>query len=250
MLENARYQVIDEGEATEVLSFSLEKKLPSCKVDIPLLQQLEQFVMEQLDNRFGMDVEESRKALSIKIEDDKGIETFSSMAEYKFPTLPERTKSVHISCWVNSTGFTRVDIRFDREGLWSNISVALSKEDLDPREVVLGFYERFQRLITPKKTRYSLFRIHPVLIGIIASAATMGLALGVGFWIQKRYLLGHVVGSVALLGLGFIVGGMVFPYTVFELQNTAAQKWGRWVISGVLGLVLFQWVIPWVLVGK
>src|SRR5690242_18160551 len=94
--------------------FTLDRKLPACKVDKDLLQAFETYLMEQLKQTFGHSDTDIARSSYLSIDDAFGTETIPKVADVRGEKFADSVRSItmRMGAYGSHDGDTR--IKFDR----------------------------------------------------------------------------------------------------------------------------------------
>jgi hypothetical protein len=101
-------------------SYKAEITLPSCQVDLSLLEAIEKWLNSQLPESIPGIVKSAEKpTLEVSIEDALGTEVFASVSDISYPIFLVSTKDIRISWRSPYSAPTRLHIalRFERGNL-------------------------------------------------------------------------------------------------------------------------------------
>lgn len=148
--------------------FKLEKRLPSCNVNKDLLKELEAYLFARAKALAGEDVFEDGSLFSIRIHDDLGVETLSSVDAIPGGQFLDSTTQVRIELdlrYGKKSFPLEVDIKFTKDRSLSNLNIFYS--GTDARSVVAGLHDGIMRLLLSSKNNNSYFNPHPAVEGAL-----------------------------------------------------------------------------------
>ena len=212
-------------------SYSLSKKMPSCRVDKVLLGELEQYIKQKFETL------SPKITYELNIKDSIGTETFNSIEEYNMTYFPNDTKNISIKCRTSDYRM-ETNVSFDISLLSSELSIKINGGSA--RENALSLSEEILRRINPYKTNndfFSVFSPYGVLIGVVFSILWIGSVFNA--FLSSNYILIAII--VLLLGcIGWIIFALLLPYCTFKTRrNEKLETAIKWIILGMIGFILF-----------
>jgi hypothetical protein len=220
-------------------TYSLNKILPSCHVNPPLIKRLESLINDiailRDDNSYS-----GRAKIEVTIEERDGKEEFSSIDHYRRDYFPDDTKTVSVR--IGSSWQNRLTIKFSLEPFTSQITVLCQSPNArsDAKRIhdqaidVIKDYQNSNWILNPSA---------PLLHFIIApvSYASFGVALAT----IKTSLVG--ASRFAILGIAIQVytnSHRFKPYSEFKTKlNEERSKWFNWFWLVILESILLSLVL-------
>ncbi|THF67307.1 hypothetical protein E6C76_02725 [Pseudothauera nasutitermitis] len=221
--------------------FKLEKQLPSCTVSKDLLRELEAYLLAKAKALAGDEVLEEGRHFRVRIHDDLGVETISTVDSIPGGQFLDSTSQValELDLRYGKTSFPlEVDIRFNKDRSFSKLTIAYSGDDA--RSVVAGLNDGVLRLVLSAKNGNRFFNPPPAFEGALWVATS--LPLFAGSVIEKTLPSGFAFGALlaALMYAYLIAGKRLRPYTAFDTPSTERNsKIVEWFIYGLAGFLVF-----------
>jgi hypothetical protein len=219
--------------------FGIAKPIVACHVNKNLLNELEDYIKNEIPKLIGVSKKNINEKYSIYINDKIGEEEIESISNYSLSVFPDSTKRIEINVRLFLEKYFIFSISFDSEYSRKYESIKISYESNNAREIALGVYEGINRIIESHRNNNEFF--HPSL-GIESFIYYLKYIL-LGFSIPM-FLINRILFLIPfLIFLGIIIyefTGKVFKrYITFETNyNTKLQKLFKFYWSSLLSLVL------------
>jgi hypothetical protein len=224
--------------------FELKRKLPSCKVDKELLVTLEQYLIEQAQQVFGLTEDAARSEYKLSIEDSFGTGTFSSAREFLNDKFPDTTSSVRIILRPWRSPHLTIIVYFHRESIHSAIEVIA--DGPQARERAIGCYDGILGLLDSRRTGAWFFHPPALVQGMLGGITLISLgALPWAFILKEPGVLSGALVAVPLILVTYHTGAYIKPYTAFVSRRTEflEKTWTLFVV-GMAGFILFGTLLP------
>lgn len=222
-------------------NFTLEKQLPSCTVNKDLLRELEIYLLSKAKALAGDEILEDDRCFCVRIHDDLGVESLSSVEKIPGGQFLDSTSQValELNLRIRRTPFPlEVHVRFNRDRLFSKLSISHSGDDA--RSVVAGLYDGVFRIVLSAKNGNAFFNPPPALEGALWIATS--LPLFIGSTLEKFLPSAFAICALfsALMYAYLIAGKRLRPYTEFDTSSTERNsKLMEWFIYGLAGFIVF-----------
>jgi hypothetical protein len=217
-----------------------ERKLPSCRVDKSLLEEIERYMLA---------FPEAGGDFEVTVDDDLGTETFHSSSELR-DRFSDSVKAValHRCRFFDIGGKTTggkfsLGVLFDRDGYFSRIKAETAGDQA--RERLDGFMNGILRIVEPRRTYSGLF--HPGLMYqgaffLLGLVVVMLAAGSFGPLVPPWY--SAILVAAALLFITYMIGAWLKPYTAFLSRRVESrEKVWIWLASGLAAFTLFSTVL-------
>lgn len=225
-------------------SYSLNKKTPSCSVELSLLESLEDYIFQRASELIGDLCDSSvRYNYSVNIEDSLGTESLESIRDFKQIYFPDDTNRISLDFASYGDNRLRIAIGFSNEMFGSKISVSYDGDSA--REKVRGLLLRILEILGDYKTSNWIFH-PPVPLWVFP----MTLVVVIPFIPSPNFKpeLFAIQISVFFTGLIYMIfGGILKRYMTFDTKkNQGIRKWYDWVLAGLLAFLLFGIILTYV----
>lgn len=219
-------------------AFELKRRLPSCRVDKETLLVIEDYILEQARDVFGLTPEVAQSKLSVVIQESLGTERLASAKEMRSDTFPDTTVSVQLEVreWRPSC---TLDVYFHRESFHSSATVRA--EGAQAREKAIGFFDGLLRRLESHRSYAWFFHPHPAIGGALSALTFM--SFGAVPWaftaaVPEKLAAGFI--ALPLVLLIFHVGARLNPYTSFASRRAdIREKTWNWFVGGMVAFLVF-----------
>lgn len=227
-------------------SFTLEKELPSTRVNKQLVDSIESYLARRFSaitgtrDEAGPEVEAGRVT---KITDELGIESLSSIQEFPSSIFPDSTTSIEIEFTrpppESGMTYLRVAVHFHKERVHSRVRICC--EGNNAKEFTAGIYQGILQCLQTAPARNGFFNPTPYCRGALGA---IFFALLLGQVAALVYAPPGVALFLALVVLSHLfiwdIAPKMRPYTVFESDraNRNLRAWD-WAFKGFLGFIVF-----------
>lgn len=225
--------------------FKLTKGLPSCEVNKRLIQQLEEYLFEELPLTLDAPPEEIRDCYSLVIEDNFSEETLHTIDEFGPHLFPGKTKDIHLKVRYRDKDHRLFDlnIRFNKDRMFSEISI--SSDFNNSRDQASAIRDQIFRRIEPLQTMNWIF--HPGLVPNMLLFAVVGLTIGIVPKIPdlSKNVVGTILLLTSVLTTFYLISLLMLPYTSFDSrrQQNLNHAW-KWFVWSSLGFLIFTLLFP------
>ncbi len=223
-------------------SYSLSKTLPSCNVDKILLEELEQYIQQKVQNLADPD-NKDEVSYELHIKDSIGLEQFNSINEYNKTYFPNDTEGITIGCrsLYTKNNHQVIKIRFATRKFASEINVSLVGNSA--REIALSLSDEILRIIEPYKTKNYLFNpngIHGLAVFAVTCLCASFLS-GNELLSEPYKKFAQAVVFVAMIcGFSWFILLFFKPYCTFKTAlNEKRETKVKWIVTGIIGFILF-----------
>ena len=224
---------------TDETSYSLNKILPSCHVNPDLIKRLESLLdnipILRDDNSYS-----GSSKIEVSIEEQDGVEVFSSIDHYRRDYFPDDTKRVNVR--IGGSWQNRVTIKFSLEPFTSQIAVLCQSPNA--RSDAKRIYEHAMDVIKDyQNNNWILNPSWPLLHVIIAPVSYV--SFGISLAAIKLSLV--AASRFAILGIAIQVytnSHRLKPYSEFKTKlNEERSKWFNWFLLVILEFILLSLVL-------
>lgn len=231
--------------------FELERRIPSCFIDLDLLGRIEGYVLEGIPTLLGVEPETVARKFRVSLKDDSGTEEVARVSQFPSRTLPDATKEVSVRLYLSE--FVELESE-SRKGEWRDLSlwVTFSREPRSTklvlsctapraREIALGIADELGRRIEPSSTSNWVF--HPSLgVETLLSFVLFMLPvpISLAFMRTPAYVAYPAAAAFVLLVLIRQVAPRLKPYSSFDSRSQQAlDRLWSWFLWGLLTFVVF-----------
>jgi ABC-type multidrug transport system permease subunit len=220
--------------------YAITKKLPSCRVDLKMVRQLEKYLNQRLAKQLTDVLKEKGKEdlafrYSVSIADKYGKEDFHSIEDYHLEQFPSQIKRLRIAFGSPFSDFNLV-LSFGTDLLYSEIELDVSTEN--SKELAHGIIFEVEQMLKETQTIHSLFHgkfsfaVYAIFI-MFFSTASLFLSSGRDI-VAKGWLF------IMLLCIIYAPLKFISPYTEFDTQrNSNINSMVKWVLNGLAGVFIF-----------
>lgn len=196
--------------------FNIRKDLPSIKVDIELIEQLESYILTDIPAILGIKQSKIIDEFSIEIVDSLGTGVFNSISEFPMTLFQDGTQEVSFGFSIYEEPYCRVKISFDKDSYSSKIDISL--KTTNPREKAQGIYNGIMDRINQHKTYNFIF--HKIIIGFIGGLGIALIPPIIMMVIKKNYVWASLL-TIAAFIIVFLAykGPKLKPYSEFSTNT-------------------------------
>ena len=219
--------------------FYIDKKLPSIKIDKQLIEQLEDYIINDVSGIIGIEKEIIRKEYVLQITDSFGTEEYESISEFPMSIFQNETKQIILKYSIYSNSeLATLNISFSNKDYFTSIKIRIKTEN--PREKAQGIFNGILDRINPYKTYNSFFH-NQILGGIIWGLSLLAIYIVVSLFFNKEYLWGIYLTVVIILINYLISNGKSFkPYSEFiTTKQLRINKIFSFFIWGTISYLVF-----------
>ena len=225
--------------------FHIEKTLPSVDVDLQLISLLDNYIHSELEILTNNWEKASSNLSRISIIDHLGKETVESSGELRNASLSNTTFNISIEKLrenIETKEFISVEMVFDKKKYYSNIEIKCAGENC--RVVTMGLHEGILNILQGYKNHNSLLFL-PTSFEMLFFGVIVGM-LAIAFIKVEAGKISITIPLVILTCLSILFFARVnFPYIHFVgKRNTAIRNAYMWLISGILGSIIFTYLFP------
>ncbi len=220
--------------------YTLTKKLPSCRVDLKMVRQLEKYLKQRLAKQLADALKEKGNKdvtfdYSVAIADKYGKEDFHSIEDYHLEQFPSQIKRLRIAFGSPFSAFNLI-LSFGTDLLYSEIELDVRTEN--SKELAHGIIFEIEQMLKEKSTIHSIFygktafAIFAIFIMLFSTSAI--------FFSTGSDMVAKVWVFIMLLCLVYGPIRLIAPYTEFDTQmNLNINSTVRWVLNGLAGVFIF-----------
>ncbi len=219
--------------------FRFTKDLTSYEVGIDLIKNIEEYLCSEAPKILGLDSDIIKSGYQIKLSDNFGTETISSIDLYKHPIFPNDISEVQINLQIIKPKYLNLLLSFD-EG-WKRCRVAIELESERPRDSVVNLWAGLEKILSFKKTNHQLFYgKHNMSLLAVLVAVVLLVAIAMYIDNSPRRL------NISLILFFFIIfwytiGASLHPYTNFDTQKNRSKKaLSKWFFTGIAGAIVLD----------
>ena len=217
--------------------FNIRKELPSIKVDIDLIKQLEKYILSDVPEILGIDPDQVYKNYSLEIIDSLGSGQFNRISEFPLSILQDGTDKIKFGFKLFDKAYYSVNISFSKSNNSSKLDISLKTNN--PREKAQGIYNGIFDRINPHKTYNYIF--HTVFM-MFSGGLGLGLIGPILIFItNSNYLWASLLSIASILIMFFAIQGQKFkPYS--EFMTKRQSRYNRifsFFIWGVISYMVF-----------
>lgn len=217
--------------------FNIRKDLPSAKVDIELLEQLENYILSDIPGIIGIEKEKIAENYSLEIVDSLGTGQYNRISEFPLSILQDGTEKIKFGFKLYHQAYFSINISFSRSKYSSELDISLKTDN--PREKAQGIYNGILDRINPHKTYNYIF--HTILIGVLGGLGIGLISPILIFIINKNYLWASLLTIASIIIIFFAYRGQKFkPYSEFMTKRqTRYNRIFSFFIWGVISYLVF-----------
>ncbi len=196
--------------------FYIRKKLPSIFVDKQLIEQIEEYILNDIPEIIGVDKEIIEGKYSLEIVDYLGTEKFSKISDYPLSIFQNGTSKITLGFSLYENIYSVVNISLGVNKYYSELDIKLKAQN--PREKSQGIYNGILDRLSPNKTYNSFF--HRLTNGPILAIGVVLLVLSFTLFMDKEILWGFysLIGGISLITFDSRME-RIKPYSEFRTQK-------------------------------
>lgn len=223
-----------------MIEYNIRQDLPSVKVDIALIKQLEDYILNVVPSIVGIEKDLVLINYKLEIVDTLGSGIFNQISEFPLSMFQNGTEKIKFGYTMHSTNtspYFSVQISFGKRKYNSVIDVNLKGNN--PSEKANGIYNEISSRIRQHKTNN--FILHNGFLAFIGGSATGAIVFVFILYYSKHFLLGSYLFAILSLII-FIAakGAHLKPYSEFstskQLRNN--RTFNYVVLSVIIPLVI------------
>lgn len=210
----------------------------SCNVNKNLLGSLENYLNNEVELP---NPEDTKKCLSLSIEDGFGTEIISSINDYAPQGFMDSISRVRLmGCYCsNGKELLKVTISFGKDRLYSQLSISSNLNKA--REIAMGIYERISRLCEPNKNSNWIYNpkisIGALLFGLMFGSLSI---IPIFFYQVSPVWKFFIIFIVCCLVIYNTILKRLKPYCAFDSgAQHRADRFANWFFYGVLSFGVF-----------
>jgi len=220
--------------------FSLQKRITSCLVTKKLLEQIENYLFEEVPKIIGISKEEITESYSLVISDNFGEETFSSISEYRLSLFSDSTNKIYINLYTSENFI--FNIHFDKNQIYSDIHVEYRSDN--PRDTIIGIYNNLKRIIDQNKNLNKILNPSPLsfmIKGFLFGIGITSLVICLRGILKKEDNLSiFIYGLIFAFSFFYVILSFFKPYISFESnRQRSIKKASDWFFWGFLSFIFF-----------
>lgn len=216
------------------------------KVTRDLLEELERYLVTNVARICSLSPDEAARSISIRVEDKRGAENFSSVSQFNTTKFPDSTKCVQLEVdthiYADGTQLN-LQIKFSRGRMMSKLSIRCKSSSASARESVVGLKDGIFRVFEPSKTWHWICNPAPEIWGVLIAA---WIVLFFVVWDLIKYPVVRDGVAFGIIALFICMAGLRYlrPYTVFDSRSS---EWSDKLFWNLLwGLLVSGMLIPFV----
>lgn len=221
--------------------YNIRKDLPSVRVDRALIEQLENYILNDVPSIIRVDNQLVLKNYSIEIVDSLGTGKFNRISEFPLSTFQNGTEKIKFGCRFYSEPYFDLTISFSKSKYFSAIDISLKGDN--PSELAKAIYNEILTQINQHKTYNSIY--HKGFVPL-TGGASIGLMIGGVFFMYLHFNRWYIYLYMILLVVCFIAakGESYKPYCEFstpkqlKINKTFNYIIGVIIIPIIIGIVL------------
>lgn len=242
--EFKRYlQNIDETINNDTTQFNkkchIKKKIHSTNVNIKLLENAENYIINNSIGLFKTSIHEETKKYDVYIYNKFGKSILKSIKGYDYSSLPNDTKRIILEYKSYQPLILNVTISFDTDG--SNSYIEILHENKSPDEFVNGMMSKLLEMINYNKNSNFLFISfdNPLSMFLLFAAAIL-LVAGISNYSKVSVDLGVKYIYISVIPVFYILIGCFKPYCVFDTSlNGTLKYWNNILLGGFVCYILY-----------
>lgn len=217
--------------------FRLEKKITSCLVTKNFIEEIENYLLNQLPEIVGIPREKIIEEYHLLIKDKSGTEIIRSISDFGSSLFHDTTNSVRISLSIFRPKKLYIDLSFSTDGYGKKIEIKYSASN--PREIVIGIYESIKKIIDSKKNVNKIFNpaagFTICMMVFVISSFFMDSLFSSTYW-RLIYF-----GTLLMLLMTYEVACLLNKYISFESNSYfKKKKLSNWFFGGFLTFLVFE----------
>jgi len=196
--------------------FAIEKHIFACHVNKNLLNELEDYIKNEIPKLISVPKNNFNEGYTISIRDKSGQEEIKSISNYSLSFFPDSTNKIEISVrFFQEKEFT-LSISFDSEYSKKYESIRISYEANNAREIVEGIHGGINRIIESHRNQNELF--HPTgNIEMFFSFFKLFFIMFAFFMLDKNVILALIFLLIFLIMITYsFVGNRFRHYITYE----------------------------------
>lgn len=222
--------------------FSLRKDIPSVKVSKELVEQLENYILQDVSEIIGIDYKLLKENYTVEINDELGTETFKSISDYSLNRFQDGTKNIKFGFSLYSPLNFRIKVSFDVDKYSSKIDLYI--KSIKPREKINGIYNGLLDRLMIHKT-YNRYFHNSLIKGIISGLNGIILTISLIQFSKGNLFISLIL---LLIATGSIIAVLnisnIKPYSEFDTNKQRIyNKFFSWFIWGILSFIFFGLIL-------
>lgn len=217
--------------------FYINKELPSVSVNKKLIEQIEEYILNDIPNIIGVDKEKVKEVYVLEIIDSLGVEKFNKISDYPLSIFQNGTSKISFGFSVYEDIYATVKISFGVKKYTSELIIKLKTQNA--REKAHGIYNGILDRIKPNKTYNSYF--HTWVNGPILGLGIIMLMPSLALFLNDKILWGvySLFGGISLISFSSKIE-KIKPYSEFETQRQMQlNKIFSFLIWGLISYIIF-----------
>jgi len=228
-------------------SCRIEKKLPTCDVDIKLLALVQNNYKSICKQYLNIDMEAVKPGgYSIRIVDDFGVETFSSVEEIPYESFSDGVNRIDVDLSAYSSSLSahlKIETCFSSDRLFSKTLISFSGEHA--RSSVVAIHDKIIQVVSTKQNNNYLYNPTNFAGSIIFAISLFPMWLGLPIYKlgPRFFMIGFFT---MLITWGYLYyGKRLKPYCCFDSPSADRRaKLADWLVKGGIGFLLFSTLMP------
>jgi hypothetical protein len=230
-------------------SFSLKRDLTSYEVNPALLKRIETYLFKKVPALTNIEFKptepSSYHSFFIEITDAMGTEKLNSINDYLPSLFTDSTNEISVS--LSADHKLSININFNKNKLFSTIRIDSSVNNA--KEIALAIYGGIIGILDPFKTTNKYYYPPPFIDGFISVVPYAFFGAAIAFILMQLYGKGIMALSLALVVFYYnFIGKRFNPYTLFDTNKSRnLRRWSSWFLYGLLGFIVFNLALPFIL---
>ncbi len=223
-----------------MLSYNKQSSISTYTIDKVLIEHLEDYLKQNVLEILHVPAEASTKVdFTMTLHDSHGIEKYNSIKEHKFSVFRNDIKGITIELDLEIDEIKlQITLRFGDEEENSDLEISLTADNA--REKVSAIEQGIFSIINHNKNLNRVFYPGPMIsIVIVFGCFLSGLfAWQSTYSIKEKFILGIIFWA----GIFYLFCRSYFKgYCSFDTnKQKQLDKWFTWLITGLLGFLLFS----------
>lgn len=223
-------------------SCRIEKKIPTCDVDLKLLELLQNLYRSLCEQYLNIDIATIQTGgFSIRLVDDFANETFSSVGELPYEIFSDGINRINVDLEAHSftpSNYLKIETCLSKDRLFSEIKIYYSGNDA--RSVVIVIHDKIIQALSTKKNNNYLYNPTNSVGSLVFAISLYPLWLAVPL---SKAGLKYFITSFFIMILSWCYlyfGKRLKPYCRFDTPFADRRdKLADWLVKGAFGFVLF-----------
>lgn len=218
--------------------YTIEKKMPSCIVDLKLIREIEKYLTnrlaKQLESILGNE-EYDKFKYTLSIVNVYGTEVFSTIDDYHLEQFPNQIKRIVINF---KKTFSDFDLRLSlsKDPIYTDIHIDSLMDNA--KEIAHGIIHEIENMLNQNKSVHYLF--YGKYAGFIYFLFMICLSFSFVLLPRVSDTIVKIWVFIMLVGICFYPMRLISPYIEFDTKrNNKINSRIKWVVNGLAGVFVF-----------